>query len=232
MAALRLTTTRRRARPRARCKPRFRQSECKRTEFRWARFAARKAFMRWSMRLHAGKGDRDLWKGDLTIEGVSLPVNQISQDARDWVHPLCDLERSTGPGAPAHTDGSCQKLLGGFGGEGRVIPDFQRGAGDKDFVVAAILKLHGRPGYDLDFDTGWRYGHLRHPSLFHGWKPNRGHVGHFARPGSLRSGAVVGRRRDESRCSGRVGMGTCITGDASARDAEGWGPARGLGACA
>ncbi len=82
-------------------------------------------------------------------------------------------------------------------------------------------------------DAGWRYGLLGyHQSLFHSWKPNRGHVGPCARPGSLRSEAVVGRRRGGSRCSGRVGMGACITGDASARDAEGWGPARGLGPCA
>ena len=75
--------------------------------------------------------------------------------------------------------GLAKELLAVFGGVGRVIPDFQRGAGDKDFVVAAILRLHGRPGDNLDFMGDWRYGRFRcHQSLFHSWKPNRGHVGH------------------------------------------------------
>ena len=78
-----------------------------------------------------------------------------------------------------HSDGSCQKGLGGFGGVGSVIPDLQRGAGDKNLVVAAILKHPGRPGYNLDLKGDWRYGHLRyHQSPFHAWKPNRGHFVH------------------------------------------------------
>lgn len=71
-----------------------------------------------------------------------------------------------------------QEFLGSFGSVGRVITDFQGGAGDKDFVVAAILKHHGRPRNKLDFMGDGRYGHLWcHQSPFHCRKPNRSHFG-------------------------------------------------------
>jgi len=45
--------------------------------------------------------------------------------------------------------------------------------------------------------------------------------------GSLCSEGVADRRRDESRWSGRFRMWSCVAGDASARDGEGCGHARG-----
>jgi hypothetical protein len=43
-----------------------------------------------------------------------------------------------------------QKGLAVFGGDGRLRPGLQNGARDKSVVVAAILKLAGRPVNNLD----------------------------------------------------------------------------------
>jgi hypothetical protein len=79
-----------------------------------------------------------------------------------------------------------------------------------------------------------RHGLLWRQSLFHSRKPNRGHCGYRARPGSLRRQAVVDRQRSETRCSRRVGLASRTAGDARARDAEGRDAARrrDIGACA